>query len=326
MQSFKEKYLHKLRIAELELSSNVLMAPMASYTCYPFRSMCLKLGAGLCFTEMVSSNGLKYNDNATSKLLFTADDEKPKAVQILGSNPDTIQKICHSPLLEKFDIIDINMGCPVPNVIKSGEGCALMGDLKRAEKIIRQCRTSGKIITVKFRVGLNENKKICAEFGKMCENAGADMITVHGRTRNMMYDGTPLFEQIAHTKSAVKIPVVANGGIYSEKDACEMIENTDADAVMLARYGFENPLIFSQLTGTETNHTKYSLVSEQIDLTMRYYDETFTLAYIKKLCSYFMKKMHGTKKYKQNLYNCGNIYELKEITEKIFRNEVQDFE
>ncbi|MGN1411886.1 MAG: tRNA dihydrouridine synthase [Oscillospiraceae bacterium] len=318
MKSFKESYLKRLRVGNILLDSNVLMAPLSSYTSYPFRVMCRNLGAGLCFTEMVSSNGLKYHDLATRKLLFTTDYEYPKAVQLLGSNPNVFENACKSDYIKQFDIIDINMGCPVPNVIKSGEGCSLMGDLSRASKIIEACKRSGKVITVKFRVGLNPKQKNCVEFAKMCENSGADMITIHGRTRNMMYDGIPLYEEIANVKSVVKIPVIANGGIYSQSDAITMMENTNADGIMIARYGFENPLIFSELTGKHTNQTKYTLLLQQIDLTSKYFDEYFTLTYIKKLTAYFMKKLPGTKQYKQDLYRCGNLIELKDIIEKIF--------
>lgn len=318
IENFKDKYLKSIRVGNIILDSNVLMAPLSNYTCYPFRMMCKSLGAGLCYTEMISSNGLKYHDLATRQLLFTTEYENPKAVQIFGSNPRIMESICRSDYIQKFDIIDINMGCPVPNIMKSGEGCALMSDLPKASKIIQACRRSGKIVTVKFRVGLNENKKICAEFSKMCEYSGANMITIHGRTRNMMYDGTPLYDQIAQAKLSVNIPVIANGGIYSQEDALTMMYNTGADGIMIARYGFENPLIFAELTDTNTNQNKYTLLLKQIDLTSKYYDEYFTLTYIKKLTSYFMKKVHGTKRFKQDLYRCGNITELKDIIGQIF--------
>jgi nifR3 family TIM-barrel protein len=267
---------------------------------------------------MVSSNGLKYHDLATRKLLFTTALEQPKAIQLLGSNPKVFENTCKSAYVQQFDIVDINMGCPVPNVIKSGEGCALMNDLPRASRIIQACKRSGKVVTVKFRVGLNPKQKNCVEFAKMCEDSGADMITIHGRTRNMMYDGTPLYEEIAQAKLSVKIPVIANGGIYSHDDAITMMKNTHADGIMLARYGFENPLLFAELTGTETTLDKYSILLQQIELTSQHYDEYYTLNYIKKLTSYFMKKMSGTKQYKQKLYQCGNVSELKEVISKIF--------
>ncbi len=318
MGEFSCSYLKKLRIGNITLDSNVLMAPLAGYTCYPFRVMCRELGAGLAFTEMVSTDSLKYNDNATRALLFTTPEEKPSAVQLLGGEPSSFEHCCKGEHIRNFDIIDINMGCPVPNIIKSGAGCALMGDIPRASKIIEACKRSGKLVTVKFRLGLTAENIVVTEFAKMCEESGADMISIHARTRSMMYDGEPLYEHLADAKAAVEIPVIANGAIFSEEDAVKMMKLTGADGVMPARYGFENPLIFSGLTGKTTDETLYSLILKQIEVTSKYYDEFFTLRYIKKLCSYFMKKRQGTKQYKAALYRCGNSEELKEVIGRIF--------
>jgi len=300
------------------------MAPLAGYTSYPFRMLAREMGASLCFTEMVSSNGLKYKDKATSALLFTTEEESPKAAQILGSDFRVMSEMCRSKILEEYDIIDINMGCPVPNVIKSKEGCALMGDLKRASLIIRACANMGKPVTVKFRTGLYEDHMIASEFAKMCEDSGAAMITIHGRSRNMMYDGTPYYDQIQKAKAAVKIPVIANGGIYSVEDAERMMEETGADGIMIARYALENPYIFSELTHTPVTKSRLELLLEQFELCRRYYEEEFTLAYMKKIGGYFMKKRPGTKQYKQKLYQCGNSTELLEIFTLIFKKEEKD--
>lgn len=310
--------IKELRLGAMRLPSNVLMAPLAGYTCYPFRMLCSELGAGLCFTEMVSANALKYNDLANKKLLFTTPREQRKAVQLLGGNPNIMEKIAKSDYLVNFDIIDINMGCPVPNVFKSGEGSALLTDLKRASRIIKACRRSGKIITVKCRIGILESALIAAEFAKMCEDSGASMITIHGRTRSMMYDGKPYYNQIEQAKSVTSIPVIANGGIFSIKDADIMMQKTGADGIMIARYALENPFIFSELTNKTITRNKYDILLEQIELTSNYYDETFTLSYIKKIASYCMKKAKGTKQYKMQLHQCGNLEELKELIKKIF--------
>lgn len=308
----------KIMVGGICFQSNVLMAPLAGYTCFPFRLMVERLGAGSAYTEMVSSDGLKYNDQATSKLLFTDDREKLKCVQLLGSVPTVFERAVKSERLEKFDVVDINMGCPVPNVIKAGEGSALLEDLPRASKIIEACKRSGKVVSVKCRIGMNKQKIVIEEFARMCEASGADMITVHGRTRDMMYDGEPLYDYIKLAKQSVKIPVFANGGIDSKDKAIEMMEKTGADGIMLARYGFENPLIFSELTRTENNDTKYSLLMEQLEVASECFDELFVLSYIKKLASYFMKKLPGTKKYKLDLYKCGSIKELQGLLGAIF--------
>lgn len=313
--------IKELRIGNIIIPSNVFMAPLAGYTCYPFRILCSELGAGLCYTEMVNCNALKYKDKATQKLLFTTSNEKIKAAQLIGADPRLMEKMARSDNFAEFDIIDINMGCPVPNVFKSGQGSALLGDLKKASSIIKGCKKSGKVITVKFRVGIKEDIMIAGEFAKMCEDSGADMITVHGRSRNMMYHGTPYFDQIEQAKSVVRIPVIANGGIFSAADAEKMMALTGADGVMIARYALENPFIFSELTQKEIKKNKYTIICEQIDLTARHYEETFTIAYIKRLVSFCMRTEKGTKQYKHELYKCGNIEELKEIVKRIFYKE-----
>lgn len=307
-----------IMIGGIRFPSNALMAPLAGYTCFPFRIMVERLGAGSAYTEMVSADALKYNDRATSKLLYTDDREKLKCVQLLGSIPTVFERAAKSERLSKFDIIDINMGCPVPNVIKAGEGSALLEDIPRASKIIEACKRSGKVVSVKCRIGMNPQKIVIEEFARMCEASGADMLTVHGRTRNMMYDGEPLYEYIKLAKQSVQIPVFANGGIDSAAKAQEMMDKTGADGIMLARYGFENPLIFSELTGRECGDTKYSLIMEQLQIAEECYDELFVLTYIKKLASYFMKKLPGTKQYKLELYRCGSVSQLRTILEKIF--------
>lgn len=220
--------------------------------------------------------------------------------------------------MREFDIIDINMGCPVPNVFKSGEGSALMLDGRRAAEIIRGCKKSGKVVTVKCRTGIQREKMFAAEFARMCEDAGADMITVHGRSRSMMYDRECCYEEIAQAKAAVSIPVIANGGIFSAEAADVMMERTGADGVMIARYALENPFIFSELTGCPVTKSALQLILEQMELTAAHYDETYTIIYIRKLASYGMKRRKGTKKYKEQLYRSGSLEELREVILQIF--------
>ncbi|MCI8790008.1 MAG: tRNA-dihydrouridine synthase family protein [Lachnospiraceae bacterium] len=315
--------IKRLRLGGILLPSNVFMAPLAGYTCYPFRMLAYELGAGLCFTEMSSANGLKYADRATRRLLHTTAEEPVRAVQLLGGDPAVMTRMACSELLKDFDIIDINMGCPVPNVFKSGEGSALMADQKRAAAIIRGCRKSGKIITVKCRTGIREERMFAAEFVRMCEDAGADLVTVHGRSRSMMYDGACCYEEIAQAKAAVSIPVIANGGIFSAKAAEEMMERTGADGVMIARYALENPFIFSELTRKPIRKTTLQILLEQMELTAADYDETFTIRYIQKLASYGMKKRKGTKRYKEQMFQCGSLEELREIVVQIFSGEAE---
>ncbi|MDE7325821.1 MAG: tRNA-dihydrouridine synthase [Lachnospiraceae bacterium] len=308
-----------LRIGNLLLPSNILMAPLAGYTCLPFRILVSELGAGLNFTEMASANSLKYHDLATRKLLLTDKRSgKVKAAQLLGGNPAIMETVACSKDMEKFDIIDINMGCPVPNVFKAGEGCAMMLDMPRASAVIRAVKKSGKVVTVKCRTGIKENDMFAAEFARMCEDAGADMITIHGRSRSMMYDGVPHYEEIAQAKAAVSIPVIANGGINSALDAKRVMEQTGADGVMFARYALENPFVIRDLTGTFYNKSLLEVMLEQLSLALEYYDETFALQYVRRIAANGMKKRRGTKKYKEGLYRAGSVAEIKELLCLIF--------
>ena len=318
MKEFSRTYLKKLHIGDLTADSNVLMAPLAGYTCYPFRRMCRELGAGLAFTEMVSANGLKYNDQATAKLLYTDGAETLRAVQLLGSVPSAFENACKGRYTADYDIIDINMGCPVPNVVKNGEGCALVKNLPLASRIIEACKRSGKVVTVKFRPGMNSESIVVSEFARMCEDSGADMITVHGRTRNMMYEGEPVYEYIEAAKKAVNIPVIANGGIRSEEDAVKMMDRTGADGIMIARYGLEDPLIFARLTGKSTEASKLSLILGQADMASACFDELAAMEHVKKIAGYFMKRLAGTKTLKQEMFSSGSMRQLREILVRIF--------
>ena len=243
--------IHELEIAGLKLENNVFLAPMAGYTNYPFRKMCKALGAGLCFNEMVSCKGLAFGSEDSKRILYTGEGESPKAVQIFGSVPVLMRATCESEELSKFDLIDINMGCPMPKIVRNGEGNALMENPKLAEQIISECAKSGKRIAVKFRVGVKEGDRRAAEFAKLCEGAGACMITVHGRTRDKIYAGPVDFEQIREAKEAVKIPVIGNGGIWNDKDARKMFDRTGVDGIMIARAALYRPQVFAEILERE---------------------------------------------------------------------------
>ena len=238
-----------LSFAGLTLPNNVLLAPMAGYTDLAYRRMCAGLGAGLTFTEMVSSKGLLY-DNAETKKLLRCGEESPKAAQLFGSDPEILRAACESELLAPYDVIDLNMGCPMPKIVRNGEGSALLENMPLAEKVIAACAKSGKRISVKFRIGVKEGDNVAAEFAKLCEGAGACLVTVHGRVRERIYAGEPDYSAIAGAKNAVKIPVIANGGVWNKKDAEKMLQRTGADGVMVARAALYRPQTFSDILGT----------------------------------------------------------------------------
>ena len=314
--------LQKLDIAGMVCPNNVMLAPLAGYTNYPFREMCRRLGAGLTFTEMVSCKGLMYGNEETKKLLYHGEDipgavAPPKAAQIFGCDPDIMRAACEGEDLAPFDLIDINMGCPMPKVVRNGEGSALMENLPLAEKVISACVKSGKHISVKFRTGVTEDKKITAEFAKMCEGAGACMITVHGRTRDKVYAGAPDYLEIAAAKNAVNIPVIANGGVWSDGDFEKMLKRTGADGVMIARAALYRPQVFADIAGVEPTPMK-ELFSRQLKETLELYGERFACVFMRKMAAFYIKGKQGAAGYKRQLFSAETTEEVAALAEKIF--------
>lgn len=305
--------LKEIRIGNLIARNNVFLAPLAGYTNAPFRDMCYAFGAGLTFTEMVSAKGLCFGSEKTKELLHVSKDYGGiKACQIFGNDPHYMRKACESEALAPFDLIDINMGCPVPKIYKNGEGSYLLNDFTLAAKIIEECKKSGKIISVKFRIGL-DNSSICGgQFARVCEDAGADMITVHGRTRDKIYAGEVDFEAIAAAKRAVSIPVIANGGVFCEKDADELYERTGADGVMIARGAMYKPWIFAEITGRE-NVDKRGIVRGQLEKTLKVYGEKFALVYMRKMIGFYLKGTPNAAEIRAKLFKCQSITEVEEI-------------
>lgn len=281
--------LQTVKIGNLVAENNLFLAPLAGYTNAVFREICHELGAAVTFTEMVSAKGLCYDSEKTRDLLYvTKGYQGITACQIFGSDPNYMRRAAESEELAPFDLIDINMGCPVPKIYKNGEGSALMNDLPLAAEIIRACKKSGKAVSVKFRIGLDEGHILAAEFAKMCEDAGADMITVHGRTRDRMYAGEVNYREIAAAKKSVKIPVIANGGVFSDGDAAKLLHETGADGVMVARGAMYKPWLFAELTGRSCPDKK-GLVLRQLEETERLYGERFACVYMRKMAGFYYK-------------------------------------
>lgn len=281
--------LREVKIGNLKTGNNVFLAPLAGYTNGVFRTVCEKLGAGLTFTEMVSAKGLCYGSEKTEQLLYVSEDYRGiKAAQIFGNDPEYMRRACESDALAKFDLIDINMGCPVPKIYKNGEGSALMNDLPLVGRIVSECKKSGKLVSVKFRTGLDESRKITAEFARVCAGAGADLICIHGRTRDKMYSGAVDFEEIAAAKRAVDIPVIANGGIFCAADADELLEKTGADGVAVARGAMYRPWVFAEITGKEIPDIK-DIVRGQLHKTREIYGERFACVFMRKMIGFYLK-------------------------------------
>ena len=302
--------------AGLNFPNNVWLAPMAGYTDLAYRRMCISLGAGLTFPEMVSAKGLHSGTAETAKLLRCGS-ETPKAAQLFGSDPDILREACESELLAPFDIIDLNMGCPMPKVVKNGDGSALLENFPLAEKVISACVRSGKRISVKFRIGVKEGDNFAAEFAKLCEGAGACLITVHGRVRERIYAGEPDYNAIAEAKRAVSIPVIANGGIWNKRDAEKMLERTGADGIMLARAALSRPQTFCDILGTPApsmGELFFPLLDEEISLN----GEKFALVFMRKMAALWCKGVRGAAEYKRRLFAAGSIEELRAIAAEAF--------
>ncbi len=305
-----------IEIAGMVCPNNVFLAPLAGYTNYPFRKLCLSLGAGLTVTEMVSCKGLAYGGAETKKLLFCGE-ETPKAAQIFGNDPDIMRAACEGEDLAPFDLIDVNMGCPMPKIVRNGEGSALMENFPLAEKVIAACAKSGKRVSVKFRIGISEDRKIAAEFARLCAGAGACMITVHGRVREKIYAGAPDYAEIAAAKNAVSIPVIANGGVWSKKDAETMLSRTGADGVMIARAALYRPQVFTEFSGIAPAPMK-DLFLAQLRETRALYGERFACVFMRKMAAFYVKGKAGATEAKRRLFQAQTTEEVESLAALIF--------
>ncbi|MFU0826138.1 MAG: tRNA-dihydrouridine synthase [Lachnoclostridium sp.] len=236
------------KIGNIEIQGNLVLGPMAGVTDLPFRLLCKEQGADLIYTEMVSAKGIHYNNKNTQDLLVVEEKERPVALQLFGSDPyimsETAKRIEH----RNFDILDINMGCPVPKVVNNNEGSALMKDPKLVGQIVGKISSAiKKPVTVKIRKGFTESTVNAVEIAKIAEANGAAAIAVHGRTREQYYSGNADWNIIRAVKEAVKIPVIGNGDIFTPEDAARMLKETGVDAVMIARGARGNPWIFRQI-------------------------------------------------------------------------------
>lgn len=303
-----------MEIGKVKCNNNLILAPLASVTDLGLKYLAIKFGADFAVSEMVSVKGLKYKNKATLDLLKTAENEKIKVVQLFGSDPEIFKEVVGYKELEKFDIIDINMGCPAPKVIKNGDGCKLMTNFELSRSIIKACvDNTDKPITVKFRAGYDN---VCAvEFAKMCEEAGASAITIHPRLKSQYYSGSADYSLIKQVKEAVNIPVIGSGDVVDKKSYMLMLD-TKVDAVMIGRGALGSPEIFATLLDRPIDMTKLDMIKLHYKILLDNFDENFVVKHMRKHLLWYLKGVRNASTIKQEIVKLNSISEILKLLEE----------
>ena len=315
-------YLKKLKIGNVELENNIILAPMAGITDLPFRVICKKFGPALVCTEMVSSKAIFHNDANTKRLMKIEKKERPVSVQIFGSDEESME-VATKYVNEIADIIDINMGCPAPKLVKNGDGAGLLLDLKNVEQIVKKAvEVSSKPITVKTRKGFDKDHITAVDVAKICDENGVSQIVVHGRTREEYYLGKADLEIIKEVKNAVSIPVIGNGDIVDVNSAMHMFEYTGCDGIMIGRGAQGNPWIFkSILEGKDYKPNIDELeqvIMEHIKYQLEFEDEKQANLKLRKHLAWYIKGLDGSAKIRNEINRCENINEVKKVLDEYF--------
>ena len=320
-------YLHSLKIGNVELKNNLILAPMAGVTDLPFRIIVKKYEPGLVCTEMVSAKALFYGDEKTKKLLNTKGEKRPISMQIFGSDAETME-FAAKYVSEIADIVDINMGCPAPKVVKNGDGSKLLLDLSKVEEIIRAVVKNSKVpVTVKFRKGWDAQNIVACDVAQIAEKSGASAITIHGRTRDEFYTGKADLDIIKKVKEAVKIPVIGNGDVVDEESAKYMFEYTGVDGIMIGRGAMGEPWIFKQIqyylkTGEKlpqpTPKEKGEIIKEHIKLAIKEKGEVVAINEMRKHIACYTKNMKDASSFRNEINHINDKDELLKRIDEYF--------
>lgn len=314
-----------MKIGNLTIEHPYVLAPMAGVTDLPFRLLCKEQGAGLLCMEMVSAKALQYENRNTQELLKIHPKEYPVSLQLFGSDPEVISEQAKRIEDLPFQILDINMGCPVPKVVKNGEGSALMKQPKLVYEIVsKTVKAIEKPVTVKIRKGFDDSSINAVGIAKIIEEAGAAAVAVHGRTREQYYSGTADWDIIAQVKAAVHIPVIGNGDVTSPQKAAAMMEQTGCDGVMIGRGAQGNPWIFRELkyydeTGKilprPTNAEIRDMMLKHAELQIKYKGEYQGIRQMRSHVAWYTKGMAGSAKLRDAINQVESYDELKALVE-----------
>lgn len=290
-------------IGDVEIANQVIMAPMAGVTDRAFRIIAKSFGCGLVFTEMISDMGLIYGQSRTQRIADTSEEKRPVAVQIFGSNPETLAQAARIVQDMGADIIDLNMGCPTPKIIRNGEGAALMLDIPRCRQIIREVVAAVRVpVTIKTRKGWDESNHNCLELAAVAEEEGVAAVTLHPRTRMQFFSGRSDWTMIKKMKELIRIPVIGNGDIHSAADAKHMLEETGCDAVMIGRAVMGNPFLLRETVQLLTNghvllppsqEERLEVALRHLELAIKFKGEWVGLREMRKQLAWYIKGRPG---------------------------------
>jgi len=319
-----------VKIGNIVINSRLALAPMAGVTDLAFRTICRELGAGLTYTEMVSAKALVYKDKKTKSLLQLGENEHPAGAQIFGSDIECMAEGAVLALeISRADFIDINMGCPVGKVVKSGDGSALMRDPEKAMKIIEAVvKAVNCPVTIKIRKGWDKGNVNGVEFAKMAEEAGVSAIGVHGRTRTQMYSGKADWDIIREVKKAVNVPVLANGDVFKAEDAARVLKYTGADMAMIARGAMGDPWLFQQANAVLNGEgvPKHPPIGKRAETALRQFEiasiqkgEKIACLEARKHYSWYLRGVPHSGYFKEKISKAATMDDLREITEGIKR-------
>ena len=313
-----------MKIGNVNLENNIFLAPMAGVTDLAFRIICREMGAGLVFSEMVSSKGIYYNDSKTKELTRIEEKERPVALQIFGSDPDIMADVVrnHLNIREDIDIIDINMGCPAPKIVKNGDGSALLKNPNLVRNILRKVvDASLKPVTLKIRMGWDDNSINGIEIGKIAEEEGVSALTIHARTRDMFYSGNADWDFIKKAKETVNIPIIGNGDILSPEDGERMLKYTNCDAIAIGRGSMGNPWIFKRILKLMNGETDIPPTIEEI-INMSIYHlkmacsikgERVGVKEMRKQLAWYLKGMKNSNEVKNQINTLNNKLEIEKV-------------